>query len=62
MKYDTDSPFIKEVKNAYGNVYHVKDDGVIQEFILYASDQSSNRTNIEDNINTFYSIYWCSTS
>ncbi len=32
MKYDTDSPFIKEVKNAYGNVYHVKDDGVIQEF------------------------------
>jgi hypothetical protein len=28
-----------------------------QEFILWQSDQSSNRTNIEDNINTFYSIY-----
>ena len=32
MKYDTDNPFIKEVKNTYGNVYHVKDGGVIQEF------------------------------
>ena len=31
--------------------------GKYQEFILYASDQSSNRTNIESNINTFYSIY-----
>jgi len=31
--------------------------GTIQELLLYASDQSSNRTNIEDNINTFYSIY-----
>jgi hypothetical protein len=28
-----------------------------QEFIIWGSDQSSNRTNIEDNINTFYSIY-----
>jgi len=31
--------------------------GTAQEIILYNSDQSSNRTNIEDNINTFYSIY-----
>jgi len=31
--------------------------GTIQEIILYNSDQSSNRANIEDNINTFYSIY-----
>ena len=31
--------------------------GTIQEFILYASDQSANRTGIESNINTFYSIY-----
>ena len=31
--------------------------GVIQEFVLYDSDQSTNRTNIESNINTFYSIY-----
>ena len=29
----------------------------IQEAIVYNSDQSSNRTDIEDNINTFYSIY-----
>jgi len=31
--------------------------GNLQEVIVYHSDQSSNRTNIEDNINTFYSIY-----
>jgi hypothetical protein len=29
----------------------------LQELIFYSSDQSSNRTNIEDNINTFYNIY-----
>jgi len=34
-----------------------KFNGQIQEIILWASDQSSNRTGIEDNINTFYSIY-----
>jgi hypothetical protein len=28
-----------------------------QEFIYYPSDESSNRTGIEDNINDFYSIY-----
>jgi hypothetical protein len=31
--------------------------GRIQELIHWSSDQSSNRTNIEDNINTFYDIY-----
>ena len=31
--------------------------GKIQEIIAYASDQSANRTNIEENINTFYNIY-----
>ena len=31
--------------------------GKIQEVILYDSDQSSNRTGIETNINDFYSIY-----
>ena len=30
--------------------------GQMQEFVLYASDQSSNRTNIETNIATFYDI------
>jgi hypothetical protein len=31
--------------------------GLMQEVVVYQSDQSSNRTNIEDNINTFYNIY-----
>ena len=31
--------------------------GEIQELIIYTSDQSSNRTGIETNINSFYSIY-----
>jgi hypothetical protein len=32
-------------------------DGIVQEVILFNSDQSANRTGIETNINTFYSIY-----
>jgi hypothetical protein len=31
--------------------------GNIQEIIIYPSDQSSNRTGIETNINTYYAIY-----
>jgi len=31
--------------------------GVIQEIILYNSDQSSNRVSIEQNINNHYNIY-----
>ena len=31
--------------------------GTISEIIAYPSDKSTNRTNIESNINTFYSIY-----
>ena len=31
--------------------------GVLQEVIFYSTDQSSNRTNIETNINDYYSIY-----
>ena len=31
--------------------------GVISEIILYTSNESSNRTGIETNINTFYNIY-----
>jgi hypothetical protein len=31
--------------------------GLFQELVIYASDQSSNRTGIETNINDFYSIY-----
>lgn len=32
-------------------------DGSIQEVIVYPSNQSANRTGIESNINTYYSIY-----
>ena len=32
-------------------------DGKVQELILWGSDQSTNRTGIETNINDFYSIY-----
>ena len=32
-------------------------DGQIQEVIFYDSDQSSNRTGIESDINTYFSIY-----
>lgn len=32
-------------------------DGKIQEFIIYPTNQSSNRTGIETNINSYYSIY-----
>ena len=32
-------------------------DGNIQEFVIYPTDESSNRTGIETNINDFYSIY-----
>jgi hypothetical protein len=31
--------------------------GNISEFVIYSSDESSNRTGIETNINDFYSIY-----
>lgn len=42
------------MKNGGGDSYKMFN---MQEIIFYESDQSSNRTNIEDNINTFYSIY-----
>jgi hypothetical protein len=32
-------------------------DGPFSEIVIYNSDQSADRTNIEDNINTFYDIY-----
>jgi hypothetical protein len=40
----------RDASNTYG-------DNKMQEVILYNSDQSSNRTGIETNINDFYSIY-----
>ena len=31
--------------------------GYIQELVIYPSNQTTNRTGIESNINTYYSIY-----
>jgi hypothetical protein len=39
------------------NGYARSINALVQEVIIYPSDQSSNRANIEDNINTFYNIY-----
>jgi hypothetical protein len=41
----------------YLNRTSTPDDKKIKEIIIYTSDQSSNRTGIETNINDFYSIY-----
>jgi len=43
--------------NGYSNGSSINTQGKMQEFITYPSDQSSNRTGIETNINDFYSIY-----
>ena len=31
--------------------------GTIQELVMYNTDESSNRTGIESNMNTYYNIY-----
>ena len=41
-------------KRDSSNIYYV---GKIQELIIYTSDQSANRTKIEDNINVYYVLY-----
>ena len=46
---------IYQLLNGNGNGLALS--GTAQEFIFYPSDQSAYRTNIETNINTFYSIY-----
>lgn len=45
------------VIGAYGPTYFSRQTGFQQELIVYLSNQSSNRTGIESNINTYYSIY-----
>ncbi len=42
-------------RNNQGNSYYT--DGTIQEIILFSNDQTSNKTTIETDINTNYSIY-----
>jgi hypothetical protein len=44
--------------NAIGNYLNIAfTNGNIQEIVFYNSEQSANRTGIETNINTFYTIY-----
>ena len=47
------STFMDAIGGASGNFANCN----LQEAILYNSDQSTNRTGIETNINTFYTIY-----
>ena len=47
--------YLSEIGRALGNTYAF--DNVIQEVILYESDQSSNRTDIETNVNNYFGIY-----
>ena len=50
-KTNTINPTLAQISRSSGF------QGGINELIIYNSDQSSNRTAIESNINTFYSIY-----
>jgi hypothetical protein len=53
----TQNPNLSAVVIGKGGAVMQTGDVFFQEYILYQSDQSSNRTNIESNINTFYNIY-----
>lgn len=44
-------------RNSIGGIATQEFNGVISEMIIYTSDQSANRTGIETNINTEYTIY-----
>lgn len=50
----TDNINLSDISKYSTNIY---ENNGFQELIIYPSDQSSNRTGIETNINTFYSIY-----
>ena len=50
-KTNTITPTLAQISRSSGYV------GNMSELIIYASDQSTNRTDIEDNINTFYNIF-----
>jgi len=50
----TNSYYFTVGKDANAAIYLT---GEIQEIVIYSSDQTTDRTNIESNINTFYSIY-----
>jgi len=60
---DASNPLTSSLDNTYdysyfGRYYNTQSfGGYFSEFILFESDQSSNRTDIESDINTYYSIY-----
>ena len=56
INYLVDTSDYSGFKLRYG-LYNTAYAPIRQETIIYTSDQSSNRTGIESNINTFYSIY-----
>ena len=43
--------------NRAGGAYSTYHDGDVQEVILFNTNESANRTDIESDINTYYSIY-----
>lgn len=51
LTFDGDS---RAIGSNISNMYY---DGVMQDFVLYHNDKSSDRTNIQDNINNAFSIY-----
>lgn len=52
---ETDKIIVSEIGRYHISTFSFQ--GNTQELIFYPSDQSSNRTGIETNINSFYSIY-----
>ena len=53
-----DNPVFSGPSNVIGsNVGDSYFDGIMQDFILYHTDKTNNRENIETNINTYYNIY-----
>ena len=50
----TNSYYFTVGKDANAAIYLT---GEIQEIVIYSSDKTTDRTNIEGNLNTFYSIY-----
>jgi hypothetical protein len=53
----TGSPFTSITTDRLGARSGTYSDGNIQEIVLYSSNQSSNRTGIRTNINSYYAVY-----
>jgi hypothetical protein len=53
----TGTPFVSITTDRLGARSGTYSNGNLQEIVLYSSNQSSNRTGIRTNINTYYAIY-----